>query len=396
MAHEMLSNDHMMSANNIRPWHGLGTVLVGLATASEALKAAKLDWTVKREPICLASDPNKIIVGSVANVRSDDGSILGIVSEGYKILQNIEAFQVFDAITKDPDAAIYETAGSMFGGSVTYITAKIPGLIQVGPKGNNDVSEKFLLVANTHDGSGAFRVKLVSTRVVCNNTLTAALREHGKTYSVRHTAKIQDGVNEATKILGLANAEFDEMGAAWNAMYKVKVDDAEVKAMLERSFEKPAAAKKRAKQAIDQAAQARMDALGLNDDKETEANKRAIRAIMEIYMTGASSAERSVLPDTGMKGIEGTAWGALNAVTYFTNHVRQSRVDKRTSNSREDNQLNGLLWGQSAELVDRFQGQIGELMISRGDTGKGAKELVAIGASAGKDAPAPAKKKAEK
>ena len=75
-------------------WHGLGTILPESPTSEDAIVAAGLDWTVEKKPIFDAS--GKQIENYFANTRDKDGSVLGVVSGRYEIVQNIEAFALTD------------------------------------------------------------------------------------------------------------------------------------------------------------------------------------------------------------------------------------------------------------------------------------------------------------
>lgn len=322
MAHQFQTNDHMVSGNNVRPWHGLGTVVSGLLTARETLEQAKLDWNVIKHPITLQGS-DQIVPDAFATIRTDDNSVLGIVGNGYNILQNNDAFNFFDSIAERGDA-IYETAGSLFGGRKIFITAKIPGLIQVGT--GEDVSEKYVLLTNSHDGTGAVTAKLIVTRVVCNNTLTAALRESGRTVSIRHSQLMHDKLKLASDMLGIANQRFLDMEAQFNAMANVNMTEIQIRDFLNRCF----------------------DVNGVKGDKQTEDQeadardeKRAIAQVMELHESGK-----------GSDMTRGTLWGAFNAVTEWTNHYRTYK-ERTNGNSREDNKLNSLLFGQSAAVADR-------------------------------------------
>lgn len=328
MAHQFQSNDYMVSGMGERPWHGLGSVVDGLLTAKDALEQAKLGWTARKMPIQVAGT-DRIIPDNFAVVRDDDQSVLGIVGSSYEILQNAQAFDFFDGVAERGDA-IYETAGSLFGGRKIFITARIPGLIQVGS--GEDVTEKYILLCNSHDGTGAVNAKLVMTRVVCNNTLTAAMREKGRGISIRHSAQMHDKLKMATELLGIANKRFLEMEQSFNAMAKVQMTEKDVRDFLMAVFDAtPAVAMD--KQHIDQEDDVRDEGKGKN--------ARAILQCLELHESGM-----------GSEMTRGTLWGAVNAVTEWTSHHRTYK-ERDGGNSRIDNKVGSIFFGQSASLTDR-------------------------------------------
>ena len=102
------------------PWHGLGTPVQEAPNSAEALRLAGLDWEVVSRDIQLCG--GKKIPGYHANVRSSDNSVLGVVGERYKIVQNNDAFAFTDGIIGE--GARYETAGSLSGGRRVWMLAK--------------------------------------------------------------------------------------------------------------------------------------------------------------------------------------------------------------------------------------------------------------------------------
>lgn len=106
-----------------KPWHGLGQIVAYAPDSETALELAGLDWNVIQKDIRTADDA-AAIAGFKANVRDADGSVLGIVTDRYKVVQNREAFAFTDALLGE--GVRYETAGSLQGGRRTWMLARLP------------------------------------------------------------------------------------------------------------------------------------------------------------------------------------------------------------------------------------------------------------------------------
>ncbi|GHU30274.1 hypothetical protein FACS1894172_03210 [Spirochaetia bacterium] len=69
MASGIMENDWMFSGRGVVPWHEIGTVLDGVPSSREAIKAAKLEWTVNQTPVFAVGNLAKEISGFKVNVR---------------------------------------------------------------------------------------------------------------------------------------------------------------------------------------------------------------------------------------------------------------------------------------------------------------------------------------
>ena len=82
--------ESMFWSGRTAPWHGLGIGVENAPASKEALELAGLNWKVEQKPIYTSS--GTLIEGYKANVRDLDKSVLGVVSNRYRIVQNEEAF----------------------------------------------------------------------------------------------------------------------------------------------------------------------------------------------------------------------------------------------------------------------------------------------------------------
>ncbi len=227
MSHGITSKDQMYSVREM-PWHRLGVVLDQYPKSiDEALEKAGLGWKVSHGDVLVVKRPEwtddfgtkhgpELIPakGFKANIREDTGDVLGIVSDEYEVVDNRAAFAFLDALISSDMQ--FETAGSLWGGRRVWVLARLPEYVELG----GDQSATYVYVANSHDGSMAVTAAVTPIRIVCANTLGAALRqgEHGvnaqRTFRFRHTGNLQAKFVEARQVLGRTinyQAQFREL-----------------------------------------------------------------------------------------------------------------------------------------------------------------------------------------
>lgn len=302
------------------PWHRLGTRVDQAVSGAEAIQLAGLDWDVVQRPIYMAGDaivgtddarPMTKITDRVANVRSDTGTYLGTVGHGYVPIQNRVLFDFADALLQA--GAKFETAGALNKGKRVWALARLDGDVEVG---DGDAVERYLCMANGHDGTMAGRIFATGIRVVCNNTLRAAMSQSARMVSLRHTSNVMDRVDDARKTLGLVAKRFDGMADTWRMLRRAKAGDGAV----ERYF---------------------ADLFPIDDtnDRTRKRTTAVVRDLMANFHEGrgADVAGRSW-------------WGAYNAVTEYLSH--QKKYTGKTDAARSENRFRQLVMDGNASSID--------------------------------------------
>lgn len=217
----MAANVETMFSVREKPWHGLGKIVTEAPTSAEALHLAGLDWNVVQEPIY--TEFNEQVDGYKANVRDSDRKVLGVVSDRYKVVQNVDAFSFTDELIGK--GVRYETAGSLQEGKKVWLLARLPREYIIA----GERISPYLVFSNTHDGSGSVKVAVTPVRVVCNNTLNLALDKASRSFSMIHTGNIQDKIQEARDTLFMAEEYMDCLGAEFEQLRRQKMTDVQVK-----------------------------------------------------------------------------------------------------------------------------------------------------------------------
>lgn len=290
----MSANVETMMYVREKPWHGLGTMVKEAPTSADALRLAGLNWRVEPKPLQVCG--GRKVDGYKANVRSTDGAVLGVVSDRYKICQNVDAFDFTDNLIGGE--VRYETAGSLQGGKKIWLLAKLPNTSLLG-----DAIEPYLCFTNSHDGSGAIRVCMTPIRVVCNNTLNLALSGAKRTWAARHTGNVELKLAEARECLTLADNYMAELNSAADKLVNTTVTDEQIQQILSELFP-------------------------LKEDA-SDREKNNVKALKNEFMVCYW------MPDIAQ--FRGTAWGAVNAMSDMVGHNAPKR---QTQNYRENN------WGR--------------------------------------------------
>ena len=268
--------DWMMSVKE-RPWHGIGTVVEDAPTSEDAIRIARLDWTVNQFPVFANGNQ---IPGVFANVRSDTNEALGIVRNRYKIVQNTEAFDFVDGIVSNKEIECkYETAGSLFNGRRIFLLVKLPNKELLG-----DDVENYLFFTNSHDGSSALTAGITNVRVVCNNTLQMALKDAKRIWRCKHTTNIESKKQQAREALGLAITYMDKMEETAEKLASIKIS----KDKFVTAFSN------------------RLDSIRYNEKAKNE----TINRIVTIYEE-----------KDDLQNFRGTGWGIYNATADFISNT---------------------------------------------------------------------------
>ena len=284
------------------PWHKYGTQFKKGFTSEEALEAAGLDYEVELQEL---STPNVVCESHKAIVRTDTQSVLGVVGNNYEPLQNKDAFRFFDALVKDK-TALYETAGALKGGRQIWLLAKIQGQIDII---KNDPINKYFLLTNSHDGLRAVAGRVTPIRVVCDNTLTAAIsRKVKEEIRIVHRGNVADRLEFAGELLAKVGAYYDELSEVYRKFAKTSMKDKQMRTYIAEAL-RPYGGVKTEEEALE-IAKLQEDE-GMSVRLQTE-----VQNVMNLVEAGRG---------TDIKGVRGTLWGTYNAITEYVDHHKTPR-----------------------------------------------------------------------
>ena len=224
----MSANVETMFYTREKPWHGLGTMVMEAPTSADALSLAGLDWNVIQKSV--VTEDGIPIPGFKANLRDTDKKVLGIVTDRYKVIQNIDAFSFTDELLGE--GVTYETAGSLQEGRRAWLLAKLPQRYII----SGDEITPYLVFMNSHDGTGAIKAAMTPIRVVCQNTLNLALSTAKRYWSTNHTGDIRGKMEDARYTLLYADQYMAELGKAIDSLTRVKLTDRQVYEYIDALF----------------------------------------------------------------------------------------------------------------------------------------------------------------
>jgi phage/plasmid-like protein (TIGR03299 family) len=292
-------------------WHGLGQRLEENATIEQWQVAAGMDWKINQSPVQFTTD-DMMHIGLMDDkrvlYRSDTKAALGIVSNRYQVVQPHDVLEFFRDLVAGNDFKLH-TAGTLFGG------ARMWALASIGESANivgRDEVGGYLLLSTSADGTLATEARFTTVRVVCNNTLSMALKaKDNNIVRLSHKTKF-DGQGMKDK-LGIATGQFAQFIGAAKALSNVTMQDNKAKEFLQSLLFKP-------------------EIIEIEDQSTQVKNK--ISDILSLYQGRGMGSD--------MPGVRGTAWGLVNAVTEWEDHHNKART--------ADAKLDSAFFGKGDEI----------------------------------------------
>jgi phage/plasmid-like protein (TIGR03299 family) len=132
------------------PWHGLGEKLPAGASMDTWLRAARLEWELKRLPVRYLVDGRiRTTDERFVLVRGDTHAALSVVSDDYQIVQPREVLEFYRELMELYGYTL-ETAGALDGGRKVWALART-GTTGAADKGGKDELAAYVLLATSCD-----------------------------------------------------------------------------------------------------------------------------------------------------------------------------------------------------------------------------------------------------
>lgn len=300
------------------PWHDLGNVLPRNQPLEVWAQQAGMDWRICETPVRYMAEQ----AGSLGAImsfeeqkvlyRSDTKAPLSVVGGRYQIVQPRDVLEFYRDLTEVSGFEL-ETAGVLKAGRKFWALAKTGK--ETVLKGN-DAVKGYILLATSCDGTLATTATPTTIRVVCNNTLSMALKGASAAVKVPHSTVFD--AQAVKQQLGIAVSGWD------NFMYQMKTL-AERKVKTRESVNYFLKVLCQSNGHVGHGAQAPL------------INERALKKVQEMYDGKGRGAE--------LGAAKGTAWGLLCAVTEFADHERRARSPEY--------RLDSAWFGQGAAIKQR-------------------------------------------
>jgi len=312
MAHELTTNqlgqvEFAYLEQDGLPWHGLGQPMPVGASIDEWRSKAGMDWRIQRSEVRFNTSRTEEVLVKMPEqhvlFRSDNHEALGLVSKKYQVVQPSEVIEFFRDIAKAGGLEL-SAAGTIYGGKRFWATAKIG---EASPTSISDKIGGYLLISTSADGSLATEVRRTTVRTVCSNTLAMAMADAHASVRVTHKSVFDPAA--VKEFMGLNEA-------AWAAF----------KHQVVRLANKPVL--------IEAAESITADILGGGDKVQATAG---YNKILDLFQGEAKGSD--------LDGVQGTAWGYINAVTEYADWFSRARS--------QENRFVSAQWGPGADLKQR-------------------------------------------
>lgn len=323
MAHQIVTA--AFSAREGAGWTGLGVAIPAEHAADPAhiARIAGLDYTVAKAELTLPNGDT--LPNHMALVESARGSVLGVVSRSKYHLDNRQPVDIVAAFRDQLAAQSMEIShvAALKGRSVVAVSALVTGAdFSIG----KDKLQTYVTLSTGYDGNNGTRCTVGGVRAVCANTLAysiAAAEKEGKIKTIRASTAIEYG--SLAKLV----ANLDDIVSTQKRTYEALANTAMSDADVLRTF---------------------ADCLSINIE---DLNRTDAKTGEPVVSTRARNMLDALLASyKHAPGAQtGNAWGVLNGVTHYADHVRTVRDTTGAGNAAA--RLTASMIGDGARLKAR-------------------------------------------
>lgn len=302
------------------PWHGLGVKYeTAPKTSQEIIDGASLGWTVATTPV--KTDIHEVVPEHHVVYRQDNNAIFGIVKAKRPVcVQNAESFNAFESLIENGSLSV-TTAAALGQGERVFGCFELSSTYKVM---DDDIQHYFVVLNEHMRVDGKVLVLNTPIRVVCQNTLSAALSS--SVYKVRVPISTDVNVNRnlASRIMEAMENSQQNLRDKCETLYKHKISREDVEKILDELFPY-------------------IQSEGNISHERANLNTSIMR---ETFLTQCMGADN-------LGNYRGTALQVFNALTDFTQHYYRDASKGYDLNYRM-NQLPGVGQPTEPDKVARF------------------------------------------
>lgn len=218
-------------------WHELGTVFSKKLKAVTAVKKSGCDYKVTLQP--LGVDMGGFMIpapGMAAIMREptpddDQYRIFGTVAEDYGLIDNLWLAEQLDKLTGEWPV---ETIGALHHGKTFFMSLNAGSAAVAG----EEITQYFV-VSDTKDGRNSLQIAFTPVRVVCQNTLTAGLKQATISGAIAHRKTIHSEVELKTDLFAQMQQAQHRVLESFEAMAGIILEDGDVAEIFEATYPYP-------------------------------------------------------------------------------------------------------------------------------------------------------------
>jgi phage/plasmid-like protein (TIGR03299 family) len=334
MAHELDFskgiNAFAFTGDRTSIWHGLGQEILATDDLNTIMQKAGLNFAARKAPVqyALADGTLRNFENQSVIYRDDTGAALGTVSDNrYNIVQPTEIMEFFRDFLAENKLSI-STAGAVKGGRIVWCLAKLGKDLDFIMPGKDRI-ESYVRLQTSFDGTRATDLVATTTRQVCANTMRMCDIDADRAgYRTSHSAMFD--AKNLQRAFGLLGEQHKITAKLWNALSERKVTDAEAAQFFCDVLD------------IDMAEVGKMNDKGKPVVPTRSVNN--LKALLTAYKKG---------PGSDMKSAKDTAFGLLNAVTFYIDH--EATALDMNGDGKHIARLASSQFGSGARVKERAQ-----------------------------------------